>query len=204
MKSKILYTMVAGGVCVALYGQMAQAAGDSAEGKKKFYSCAGCHGIPGYDNTYPSYPVPKLGGQNEEFVVSALKAYKIGDRKHGSMEGNAVGWTDQDLQDIAVYLAKFRSIKESEPVTGNVAQGKTKSAACASCHGEDGNTETATFPRLAAQYEGYLIKALKDYKKGARKNAMMNSIAASLSEEDMKDIAAYYASQKKGLTVVQD
>jgi len=204
MKVKIVWQVLAALSCLAVSLQAAEAAGDSEQGKKKFYTCAGCHGIPGYDNSYPAYPVPKLGGQHDAFIVSALKAYKSGERRHGSMEGNAMGWTDQDMEDIAAYVARFRSINENETVTGDAAAGKTKAAACASCHGEDGNSDNPQFPRLAAQYEGYLVKSLQDYKKGVRKNAMMSGFAASLTDVDMRDLAAYYASQKKGLKVVTE
>lgn len=60
------------------------------------------------------------------------------------------------------------------------------------------------FPRLAGQYESYLIRALSEYKSGARANPMMMGFASMLSEEDIKDVAAYYASQKRGLTIPQD
>jgi cytochrome c553 len=60
------------------------------------------------------------------------------------------------------------------------------------------------FPRLAGQYESYLLRALHDYKSGARANPMMMGFASTLSEQDMKDVAAFYSSQKKGLTIPQD
>lgn len=205
MKRKVIWGLVAVSFGLAVAGPAANAAGDVVNGKKKFYTCAGCHSIPGYDNSYPSvYPVPKLGGQHDAFIVSALKAYLSGERSHGSMEGNAAGWSDADLEDIAAYVSRFRSISESNVVTGNAAAGKSKAATCASCHGEDGNSEMPAFPRLAGQYEAYLVKALQDYKRGKRKNPMMAGFAAGLSEEDMKDISAYYASQKRGLTLVND
>ena len=204
MKMKALWSIAAVGIGLALNNQMVQAAGDPDSGRTKFYTCGGCHGIQGYSNAFPTYPVPKLGGQHAEFVVAALKAYQSGARKHGSMEGNSNGMTEQDFQDLGAYVSRFRSINENNVVTGNAAAGKGKAEACGSCHGEDGNSVDANNPRLAGQYEGYLSKALNDYKNGARKNPIMNGMAESLSEEDIKDISAYYASQKKGLKVVQD
>lgn len=82
---------------------------------------------------------------------------------------------------------------------GDAAAGKEKSAVCVACHGEDGNSQIATNPRIAGQYAGYIVRALKDYKSGARDNAIMAGIVANLSEEDMEDLAAYFSSQK-GLT----
>lgn len=78
---------------------------------------------------------------------------------------------------------------------GNPVAGKEKAAACAACHGPDGNSATANFPKLAGQHESYLIKQLQDFKSGARKDPVMSAQAANLSEQDMADMAAYYASQ---------
>ncbi len=80
--------------------------------------------------------------------------------------------------------------------------GESKSQACQACHGQDGNSPTPNFPNLAGQYEDYILQSLKDYKTGARKNAIMAGMAAPLSEQDMKDLAAYYSSQK-GLETVK-
>ena len=77
-------------------------------GKEKAEKCVGCHAIEGYNNTYPTYKVPKLGGQHSEYIIAALKAYQKGDRKHETMHANASGLSDEDIQDIAKY---FESIK---------------------------------------------------------------------------------------------
>lgn len=177
------------------------AAGDTEAGKTKFYGCQGCHGVVGYTNAYPTYHVPRLGGQHADYIVAALKSYQEGDRKHSSMHGNSVSLSEQDMQDIAAYVAKARKGDSTGPITGNSAAGKEKAMACGGCHGEDGNSADANFPRLAGQYESYLVESLKAYQSGARSNPMMSGFASGLSEEDMKDIAAYYAKQKKGLTV---
>lgn len=79
---------------------------------------------------------------------------------------------------------------------GDPAAGQQKSQTCAACHGADGNAANPMYPRLAGQYETYLLHALKDYKSGARKNPIMNGMVAALSEQDMADLAAFYASQK--------
>jgi cytochrome c553 len=80
------------------------------------------------------------------------------------------------------------------------AAGKEKSKTCAACHGPDGNSPSAEFPRLAGQHFDYLVKAMNDYKSGARKNPIMAPMAAPLSKRDMADLAAFY-SQQKGLYV---
>ena len=84
----------------------ASAEGDAAAGKVKAYTCYGCHGIVNYTNVYPSYHVPKLGGQHPEYIVAALKAYKSGDRPHSTMHAQAASLSDQDMADIAAYLTK--------------------------------------------------------------------------------------------------
>ena len=81
---------------------------DEYTGKEKSETCLGCHAIEGYNNTYPTYKVPKLGGQHADYIISALKAYQKGERDHDTMHANASGLTDQDIVDIANY---FESIK---------------------------------------------------------------------------------------------
>jgi len=80
-------------------------------------------------------------------------------------------------------------------VAGDAAAGKTKAAACAGCHGMDGNSPAPNFPKLAGQGEAYMVKQLQDFKSGKRVDATMNAMAAPLSDTDMADIAAFYSSQ---------
>jgi cytochrome c553 len=87
---------------------------------------------------------------------------------------------------------------------GDAASGKQKSQACGACHGADGNTPTGPdFPRLAGQHYDYLLKALRDYKSGARKNPIMAGQVGGLSPQDMADLAAYFSNQKGDLHVVR-
>jgi len=78
----------------------------------------------------------------------------------------------------------------------SIDAGKEKAVACVSCHGEHGNSLVSTFPKLAGQHSSYFIKQLQAFKNGTRKNPMMSAIAAGLSQDDMADLGAYYASQK--------
>jgi cytochrome c553 len=87
----------------------ALAAGDAEAGHVKAYTCTGCHGIPGYNNVYPTYKVPKIGGQNYEYLVAALKAYRDGEREHPTMGLQATSLSDQDIEDIAAYFASLGS-----------------------------------------------------------------------------------------------
>lgn len=90
----------------ALLSLPAAAAGDAAAGRDKADTCVGCHGIPFYTNAYPTYRVPKLGGQQPGYIVAALKAYRSGDRKHPTMHAQAASMTDQDMEDIAAFLSQ--------------------------------------------------------------------------------------------------
>lgn len=79
---------------------------------------------------------------------------------------------------------------------GDAEAGEAKAAPCAACHGQAGNASIAMYPKLAGQGETYLVKQLQDFKSGARNNAIMTAQVASLSDQDMQDIAAYYAAQE--------
>ena len=82
-------------------------------------------------------------------------------------------------------------------VAGDADAGKKKSTTCAACHGPEGNTPTGPdFPRLGGQHYDYLVKALEGYKSGARKNPVMNPLAANLSRRDIEDLAAFFSGQK--------
>ena len=98
---------------------------------------------------------------------------------------------------LALSLAlAFTSTSGILHAEGNISSGKEKAAACVSCHGDNGNSVVSSFPKLAQQHSSYLIKQLKAFKSGTRQNPMMSSIAMGLTEEDMIDIAAYYAEQE--------
>ena len=86
-------------------------------------------------------------------------------------------------------------------VDGHAGAGKTKASQCAGCHGSDGNSTGAQFPNLAAQHAKYIYAQLKAFKSGARKNSIMNSMAAGLSDQDMKDLAVYFSQQKESMGV---
>jgi cytochrome c553 len=87
---------------------------------------------------------------------------------------------------------------------GDAAAGKAKSAACAACHGPDGNSLNPEWPKLAGQHPAYLVAKLRAFKAGRRQSAMMSPMAKNLSEQDMQDLAAYFASQTLKLTGATD
>jgi cytochrome c553 len=79
---------------------------------------------------------------------------------------------------------------------GDPAAGKEKAKVCAACHGENGISQAPDFPKLAGQYNDYLVRAMNDYKTGARKNPIMAGQVANLKKEDIADLSAYFASQQ--------
>ncbi len=185
----------------------AYAAGDPAAGKNDFYLCSGCHSVPGYEFAYPHYHVPRLAGQQPNYIVAALTAYKNGSRKQPpTMHANAASLTTKQMTDIAAFVSSFE-LKQTEdtPISGDIAAGKQKmqQVGCAACHGAKGQKPAApNFPRLAGQYQDYLIRALKAYRSKDRVQAIMNGIAAGLSDQDITNLAAYFASQQPGLHYV--
>lgn len=86
----------------------AQPAGDADAGKLRAGLCAGCHAIPGYRNAYPTYSVPKLGGQHAAYIVSALKAYQTRQRSHPTMQAIAASLSDKDMADLGAYFAGIK------------------------------------------------------------------------------------------------
>ncbi len=98
---------LAAGLALAFANLPVHAKGDPVEGKKLVYTCTGCHGIPGYKNAYPNYHVPKLGGQNEQYLINALTEYKKGERKHPTMHAQAESFSAQDIENIASFLSSL-------------------------------------------------------------------------------------------------
>jgi len=85
--------------------------GDPAKGHTLTYTCQGCHGITGYKNAYPSYHVPRIGGQSAQYLASALTEYREGKRKHPTMQAQAQSFSPQDIADIAAYLSTVQPAK---------------------------------------------------------------------------------------------
>lgn len=92
-------------VCLAGLSNPSHAAGDAEAGRSKAFTCMGCHGVASYTNAYPTYYVPKLGGQHAQYLASALAAYKNGQRSHATMHAQAANLSEQDMLDIAAYFA---------------------------------------------------------------------------------------------------
>jgi len=199
MNAKIVFSFLAALFFALLPVRLVQAAGESAAGQEKFKGCARCHGV-----TAPSgEAVPKLGGQHAEYLGFALEQYVNGERKHEGMKNIAAALSAQDKQDIAAYLSRFELTKPSIPGSGERTALEKKLENCRPCHGEQGNNFTPHIPRLIGQDERYLLKALRDYQNGARKNFRMAYMVRNLTDAELAEMAAYYANQKAGLTPLE-
>ena len=177
------------------------APGDKAAGAGKAQMCIGCHGIPDYKASFPEvYRVPKLGGQNEKYIATALGEYKKGDRKHPTMHAVAATLTDRDIADLAAYYA---SEGEKADVSDAAASGSgpaadlIKRGNCASCHGTNfAKPIDPSYPKLAGQHPDYLYAALKAYQTDhnpavGRNNAIMMGMARPFTHPELKTIAEY-------------
>lgn len=119
LRSLLLAAALAGIASVATAAPAAPAAstpaanaqqhpGDAATGRLLVFTCHGCHGIPGYRNAYPNYPVPKIAGQHYQYLVNALTEYRDGQRQHPTMTIQAESLSQADIRDIAAYLSSIR------------------------------------------------------------------------------------------------
>jgi cytochrome c553 len=198
----IIKTTLALIVALTLIAGAASAQGNPEAGETIGYSCLGCHGIEGYRNAYPSYRVPKLGGQSEAYLVVALKGYRSGTRAHPTMIAQATSLTDQQIEDVAAYLA---SLAEPPSPDASAAQGlPPQTATCVACHGQNGIGLSPTWPTIAGQHEDYIIHALEQYRAGARKDPVMMPMAANLTDDDIKVLADYYSNLQGLVTTHHD
>jgi cytochrome c553 len=187
---------------------------DAAEGQKKAAMCIGCHGIVGYQASFPEvHKVPMISGQNAKYIVAALNAYKKGDRKHPSMRGIAGQMSDKDMADVAAFyekhtggaapkLADTPAVAPSEKVQALLAKG-----ACASCHGANFSKPIdGSYPKIAGQHADYLRVALTAYGRDStrvgRNNAIMAGQVKNFNSAELKLLANYIGSLPSELQVV--
>jgi len=175
----------------AFLSQPAVAEGDPERGEALGYTCLGCHGIEGYRNAYPSYRVPKLGGQKAAYLTIALRGYRDGTRKHPTMVAQASSLTDEQIDDISAYLASIGS--ETVEQGGTEGVSLEAAAACAACHGQNGISMGPLWPTLAGQHEDYLVNSLEQYRSGARKDPVMMPMATPLTDADIALLARYFS-----------
>ena len=152
-------------------------------------TCQSCHGSSG-NSKIPQYP--SLAGQRALYIESQLNAFKSGRRSGSVMQGVVTHLSKKDITRLAAYFAKLAPKSAGGNAT-LAAKGKTKATMCMGCHGRDAQGQGG-FPRLAGQQPEYLKKQLLNFKNGHRKGGPMNFISTSLSESDIKALAAYLGS----------
>ncbi|MGL6112426.1 MAG: c-type cytochrome [Rubrivivax sp.] len=203
---------------LALFGatsvaQAQELKGDAAAGAKINASCIGCHGIAGYQSSFPEvHKVPMISGQNAKYIASALTAYKKGDRKHPSMRGVAASLSEQNIADLAAYyathgaplaIADTAAAQPAPAVAALLAKG-----ACVSCHGANFSKPIdGAYPKIAGQHADYLFAALKSYKvegnpNVGRNNAIMVGQVKQFSNAELKALAAYLGALPAELSTV--
>lgn len=174
----------------------AAAAGDPKAGKAFAEAeCKACHGLDG-GSVAPG--VPHLAAQPERYLLGALKGYKEGKRSHAALKVIAERLSEAEIRNVSAYyaslpaagLAPAKDVSHVSPYE----RGKARAAACAKCHGEDGNSTAPGIPSLAGQQVRYLIVALQEYVRGERKSSPMHAVMRTLSPVDMEAVAIYFAS----------
>ena len=199
--SSLSVLLVAYGTVFAAQAQ--EVKGDIKAGEKKIAMCIGCHGIKGYQASFPEvHKVPMISGQGAKYIVSALTAYQKGDRKHPSMRGIADNMTEQDMADIGAYYEAHGKVEgsmaaEKAPDGTAHVTALLQKGACISCHGDNFSKPIdPSYPKIAGQHSDYLFVALKSYKTEGtplwgRSNGVMGGIAKQFSNAELKEIAGY-------------
>ena len=200
---------------VTLAAQAQEIKGDAKAGETKNAMCIGCHGIQGYQASFPEvYKVPMISGQSAKYIASALHAYKKGERKHPTMRGIGEPLSDQDIADLAAYYSASGVVAGAElpakPLKEPSAevQALLNKANCASCHGANFSKPIdPAYPKLAGQHADYLFVALKAYKvennpKVGRGNAIMAGMVKQYTNAELKLIAGYLSSVEGELKTV--
>ena len=209
--SSLIALTVASATVFSAHAQDVQGNAKAAEGK--IAMCIGCHGIKGYQASFPEvYRVPMISGQNAKYIAASLNAYKKGDRKHPTMRGIATSLTDQDIADISAYYAQHGVVEGAAPVVAKAPDAKVaellKKGACVSCHGDNFSKPVdPSYPKIAGQHKDFLFVALKSYKvenqsTWGRNNGVMGGVAKQFTLAELKEIAAYVSQQQGDLQTV--
>ena len=161
--------------------------------KKLTAMCAGCHGE---DGNATAAATPSLAGQHDAYLIEAIEAYQGGARAEPMMQALTKPLTPGQVEDIAYFYAAMVPRRAETSGKGDAVAGLAVTAPCASCHGIDGNATDPKNPRLAGLSAEYLIAAVNAYKDGSRKNDVMHDQVFALRDQDVEDLAAYYASKE--------
>ena len=213
--NKTLTTLFALAVAsVTAMSHAQEAKGDVEAGKQKIAMCIGCHGIPGYQASFPEvHKVPMISGQSAKYISAALVAYQKGERKHPTMRGIAESLSEKDIADVSAYYEQHGKTgaelpaKPAREPSVQVAE-LLKKGACVSCHGDNfAKPIDPSYPKIAGQHADYLFVALKSYKveKNAnvgRGNAIMGGVAKQFTNAELKALANYISSIDGDLHVV--
>jgi len=167
-----------------------QGEGDAKVGRRLSEPCESCHGVDGNAKN-PS--MPTLAGQDAKYFIKAMTHYKDGTRNYQKMFEAVEALSEQDMLDLATYYAAQEPRRRDVRMPLKSTEWITR---CERCHGIDGNSSDPRYPMLAGQDETYLANMMKAYATGAIENSTMYAMAASLSEMDIKRIAAYFSSQQ--------
>jgi len=206
--------MLVAALAASLCGVQAAHAQDAQRGSHKVAMCQGCHQIEGYQADFPMvYKVPRISGQDAQYLAAALTEYRQGDRKFPTMRAVAAALSDQDIADISAYYSQLGKPSQAVPKTLEEPVPpalQAKAAACQGCHGQNFSTPTAgTIPRLAGQYADYLFQAYRAYgvegnAHFGRANAMMNPMSKMLTDAEAREFTAWLADLPGELRTVQD
>ena len=213
--NKTLTTLFALAVAsVTALSHAQEAKGDVEAGKQKIAMCIGCHGIVGYQASFPEiHKVPMISGQSAKYIAAALTAYQKGERKHPTMRGIAESLSEKDIADVSAYYEQHGKTgaelpaKPSREPSVQVAE-LLKKGACVSCHGDNfAKPIDPSYPKIAGQHADYLYVALKSYKveknnNVGRNNAIMAGIAKQFTNNELKALANYLGSVEGDMHVV--
>ena len=165
------------------------APGNQAAGKAAATVCAACHGEAGFGTD----AAPGLAGQEAQYFVAAMSAYKSGARADPMMKGPAGSTSEANAKDLAAYYA---SLQPQSPKTVKTVNAAEWARRCDRCHGVNGNSTDPRMPALAAQRVEYLELVLDAYRTGARKSQAMAAMTNVLTPENIRDLAAHYSRKK--------
>ncbi len=163
-------------------------ASDVLAGRETSAACAACHGADG-NSSNPEIPI--LAGQNAEYIVNQLSAFKSAQRKSDIMQKMTILLTESDMANLAAYYASQTS-QGGTATMELVAKGKTEYKMCWGCHGMNGEGSDGD-PKLADQHAVYLINQITSFKNRTRFNPAMNNVADNLTDEDIQALSAYLA-----------
>ena len=166
------------------------APGDQAAGKSAAAACSGCHGEKGVS---ANAATPSLAGQDAEYLVAAIAAYKDGSRSDEAMKGIAAALDDVAVKNVAAFYANQQP--QPPKVRKPLATAEWVQR-CDRCHGLNGNSVEPDLPALAAQRQDYLEKTLRAYRTGERKSPQMAAMSDALTDADVENLASYYSRQK--------